>query len=58
MNMKLEPLTRRPAWKALTTHHKTVRTIQLRELFAQDLKRGTTMTAEAASPPLTVVLYT
>ena len=43
----IEPLTKRKAWKALQTHHKTVRELHLRNLFADDPKRGERMTAEA-----------
>ncbi|MGB8771074.1 MAG: glucose-6-phosphate isomerase [Candidatus Korobacteraceae bacterium] len=44
---RLKSLTRRPAWKALAAHHKTVRDLQLRQLFADDPKRGERFTAEA-----------
>ncbi len=44
----IEPLSKRPAWKALAAHHNKVRELHLRELFADDLKRGERMTAEAA----------
>src|SRR5213594_3809733 len=43
----IEPLTKRKAWKALQTHYKTVRELHLRNLFADDPKRGERMTAEA-----------
>jgi glucose-6-phosphate isomerase len=43
-----ESLTARPAWKALTAHHRDVRHRHLRELFASDPKRGERLTAEAA----------
>src|SRR5438132_11068626 len=43
----IEPLTKRKAWKALQTHYKTVRELHLRNLFADDPKRGEQMTAEA-----------
>jgi glucose-6-phosphate isomerase len=48
-----EPLTRnravkRPAWKALEAHAEKVREFHLRQLFADDPKRGERMTAEAA----------
>jgi glucose-6-phosphate isomerase len=43
----LEPLTKRKAWKALQTHYDKVRALHLRKLFADDLKRGERMTAEA-----------
>jgi glucose-6-phosphate isomerase len=41
-----EPLTRRPAWKALEAHHEKVRGLHLRRLFAEDPERGERMTAE------------
>ncbi len=44
----IEPLTKRKAWKALQTHYKQVRELHLRNLFADDPKRGERMTAEAA----------
>jgi glucose-6-phosphate isomerase len=43
----IEPLTKRKAWKGLQTHHKKVREVHLRNLFADDSKRGERMTAEA-----------
>ena len=43
----LEPLTKRKAWKALQTHYKKIRELHLRNLFADDPKRGERMTAEA-----------
>jgi glucose-6-phosphate isomerase len=50
---RIEPLTRnravkRPAWKALEAHAEKVREFHLRQLFADDPKRGERMTAEAA----------
>jgi len=48
MKKSIKPLTKRPAWKALTAHYKTVRTLHLRQLFADDPGRGERMTAEAA----------
>ena len=44
---RLKSLTRRPAWKALGAHHKTMRDTHLRQLFADDPKRGERFTAEA-----------
>src|SRR5215472_12306847 len=45
-------LSRRPiknqAWKALRVHYKEVRNVHLRELFADDPKRGERLTVEAA----------
>ena len=42
------PLTARPAWQALAAHHQQIEKIHLRELFAQDARRGERLTAEAA----------
>ncbi len=41
-------LTERPAWKALAGHYQTVRDLHLRQLFADDPRRGERYTAEAA----------
>jgi glucose-6-phosphate isomerase len=41
-------LTRRPAWQALDAHFREVRGLHLRQLFAEDPKRGERLTAEAA----------
>jgi glucose-6-phosphate isomerase len=38
---------KRRAWKDLSSHHKEVRDLHLRQLFADDPKRGTRLTAEA-----------
>ncbi len=46
--MTTKPLTQRPAWKALVAHHKKIKGLHLRKLFASDPKRGERMTAEAA----------
>jgi glucose-6-phosphate isomerase len=40
-------LTERAAWQALAAHHKSVRELHLRKLFADDAKRGERLTAEA-----------
>jgi glucose-6-phosphate isomerase len=40
------PLTHRPAWKALAAHYQQVRGLHLRQLFADDPKRGERLTAE------------
>ena len=45
--IKVKPLTRRPAWKALATHYKEMNDWHLRDLFADDAKRGERLTAEA-----------
>jgi glucose-6-phosphate isomerase len=42
----LAPLTKRKAWRALSTHHEKVQTLHLRDLFASDPTRGERMTAE------------
>ena len=44
----LAPLTQRRAWSALQTHYQKVRGLHLRNLFADDPKRGERMTADAA----------
>jgi glucose-6-phosphate isomerase len=41
-----EPLTERKAWQALQTHYKKVRQLHLRNLFADDARRGERMTVE------------
>ncbi len=46
--MKPTPLTKLPAWKALTAHHKKIKDVTLRELFASDPKRGERLTASGA----------
>jgi glucose-6-phosphate isomerase len=43
-----EPPTKRKAWEALRTHYEKVQKSHLRELFAEDSKRGERLTAEAA----------
>jgi glucose-6-phosphate isomerase len=43
---RVERLTKRNAWKALQAHYKQVRELHLRNLFADDPKRGERMTAE------------
>jgi len=48
MKERIKTLTRRPAWKDLAAHHKTVRELHLRQLFADDPARGERMTVEAA----------
>ena len=47
MTKQIAPLTERQAWKALEAHHKNIREVYLRKLFADDPKRGERMTAEA-----------
>jgi len=46
MSMKI-PLNKRPIWKTLKAHYLEVRKMHLRELFADDPKRGEHMCAEA-----------
>jgi len=48
MKAKIKPLTQRPSWKALAAHHKQIKNLHLRKLFAADSKRGERMTVEAA----------
>ena len=40
-------LTDRPAWKALSAHYNEIKGRHLRQLFADDPKRGERLTAEA-----------
>ncbi len=47
MKSTLQPLTKRPAWKALAAHYKKTREVHLRKLFGDDPKRGERMTVEA-----------
>jgi glucose-6-phosphate isomerase len=42
-----QPLTTRTAWQALGRHFAQIKSLHLRDLFAQDPKRGQRMTAEA-----------
>jgi glucose-6-phosphate isomerase len=46
--MKVEPLRQRAVWTALEQHFQKVKDLHLRELFANDGKRGARMTAEGA----------
>src|SRR5215472_13600562 len=48
MTASTQSLTSRPAWKALEAHYRKVRELHLRNLFADDPKRGERFTAEAA----------
>jgi glucose-6-phosphate isomerase len=45
--VKIQPLTQRKAWSALTAHFNQVRDLHLRDLFAQAPKRGQRMALEA-----------
>ena len=42
----VSPLTSRPAWKALAAHHASIKDVELRELFADDPRRGERLAAE------------
>jgi glucose-6-phosphate isomerase len=48
MNARNVSLTALPAWQALVAHQKKIRDVHLRQLFADDPKRGERLTAEAA----------
>ena len=47
MTAAIQSLTARPSWKALESHYKKVRESHLRQLFADDPKRGERLTTEA-----------
>ena len=47
MKTAVLPLNKRSAWKALKAHYQVVRRVHLRQLFADDPKRGELMCAEA-----------
>jgi glucose-6-phosphate isomerase len=47
-NRSVKTLPQRPAWKALTAHHKKIKGLHLRKLFADDSKRGERLTIDAA----------
>jgi glucose-6-phosphate isomerase len=47
MTAASQPLTARPAWKALEAHQAQLRDVHLRQLFADDPQRGQRLTAEA-----------
>src|SRR5437870_10471897 len=40
-------LTRMPAWQALSAHFEQIKNVHLRQLFADDPRRGERLTAEA-----------
>jgi glucose-6-phosphate isomerase len=48
MTAGIQSLTGRPGWKALETHHQKLGKLHLRQLFADDPKRGERLTVEAA----------
>jgi glucose-6-phosphate isomerase len=43
-----QSLTDQPAWKALEKHHREIRGLHLRQIFADDPQRGERLTASAA----------
>src|SRR5467141_157961 len=47
--MTVPALRMRPAWTSLEKHHKDMERVHLRQLFAQDPKRGERLAVEAAS---------
>src|SRR5438874_7804986 len=47
MRIAIKPATSLPAWTALETHHRKMRDVHLRTLFAEDPARGTRMAVEA-----------
>lgn len=44
---ELPALTERPAWQALVAHHRAIRDVSLRTLFADDARRGERLRVEA-----------
>jgi glucose-6-phosphate isomerase len=48
MTTTIQPLTKSKAWKSLATHSKEIKKLHLRQLFAQDTKRGERFIAQAA----------
>jgi glucose-6-phosphate isomerase len=46
--MSESKLKEAPAWSALNAHYEKIKTVHLRQLFAEDAARGTRFTAEAA----------
>jgi glucose-6-phosphate isomerase len=47
MTAAIQSVTARPSWKALESHYQKVRQSHLRQLFADDPKRGERLTTEA-----------
>src|SRR5260370_15925053 len=47
MTAGIQSVTMRPGWKALESHHQKLRELHLRQLFADDPKRGERLTTEA-----------
>ncbi len=48
MSSTAAALSSRPAWRALQAHHRAIAPVHLRQLFAEDPKRGERLTAEGA----------
>src|SRR5438093_1718710 len=48
MRQANQRVTGRRAWRALAAHQKKIKGLHLRQLFADDSKRGERLTAEAA----------
>ena len=46
--MKVAPLRKRPAWTLLEQHHEKMQSVHLRQLFADDARRGEKLVVEAA----------
>jgi glucose-6-phosphate isomerase len=47
-SLSVPPLRKRPAWAALERHYQAVKDVHLRQLFAEDPKRGDKLAVEAA----------
>jgi glucose-6-phosphate isomerase len=47
MTAATAPLIERPAWQALAAHYEQIREVHLKQLFADDPRRGERLTAEA-----------
>ena len=47
MTAGIQSVTMRPGWRALESHHQKLRELHLRQLFADDPKRGERLTTEA-----------
>src|SRR6202045_5420141 len=47
MTTGIQSVTGRPGWKPLESHHQKVRELHLRQLFADDPKRGERLNTEA-----------
>lgn len=48
VSLKTQCLTKLPAWKALEEHYQAIRDLHLRQLFADDSRRGERFAVEAA----------